>query len=57
MKVIICHMLAASLECCQAEIKNMKVVICLQNLLSAARLKEMKVVICLQNLLSAARLQ
>ena len=50
-------MLAASLECCQAEIKNMKVVICLQSLLSAARLKEMKVVICLQNVLSAARLQ
>ena len=51
-------MLAESLESCEAEInKNMKVVICLQNLLSAARLKEMKVVICLQNVLSAARLQ
>ena len=33
------HRLAESIECCQAEIKNMTVVICLQNLLSAARLK------------------
>ena len=33
------HMLAESLEHCQAEMKYMQVVVCLQNLLSAARLK------------------
>ena len=33
------HRLAESIECCQAEIKNMTVVICLQNLASVARRK------------------
>ena len=51
-------MLAESLECCQADLKNIKWVICLQNLLSGARvtLKNITIAICLQNILSAARL-
>ena len=54
-------MLAESLECGQVEIKNMKLGVCFQNLLSVANcqaeMKNIKVAICVQNLLSAARLK
>ena len=38
-------MLAEFLECCQAEIKNMKVIVCVQHLLSAASVARQQAVL------------
>ena len=53
------HMFAAPHECCQAEIKNMRVesghMLAASLECCTAKIKNMRVIMCLQNLLSVAR--